>query len=120
MFLINWGEKMSRVNTNVTLDPDFGKIVRQVDNCYWVSVTPPKILPYRFILLMPIIEDDEMFEECLYLSINQLVEDGSKTMVENFDMDTFDKVSKSTYIASFDPNNQDVFYWLSPPNHLKN
>ncbi len=64
---------------------------------------------------MPIIEDDELFEDYIHFVMEQLVEAGSSTIVEPVDVDAFDKVSKSTYVASFDPNNPDVYFWLTPP-----
>lgn len=120
MFPLNWREEMNRVNTDVKLDPDFGTIVPPVEYYYWVSVTPKKEMPYRFILMVPIIEEDEDLENLIMIAVDQLVGDAPKSVVEPFDIDSFDKVSKSTYIASFDPNCPDVFCWLLPPNHLKN
>jgi len=112
-------EAMNRVNTDVKLDPDFGKIVPPVDSIYTVEVKPTVRKPYKFILLMPIV-NAENEEEALQHALAILLDNDDDFTVKEFPPDTYKSVNKGTIVASFEPDCPDSFIWLCPPWHLRN
>lgn len=113
---------MYKINVDRNLDPDFGKFVPPVECAYWVTVLPDEKEnpPYRFILFMPTITDLEMEQEYLTTACIQLVgDDDADLKIKQISDDDYQKITKSTIIATFNPNNPEEFFWLTPPYFLK-
>jgi len=110
---------MNRVNTDVKLDPDFGKTVPPVDAIYSVEVRPEKGKAYKFFLLMPII-DEPNEEEALQHALGVLLEHDDNFTVRNCEPDAYKKTDKGRLVASFVPDDPEKFIWLCPPFHLRN
>lgn len=110
----------NRVNTDVRIDPDFGTIVPPVEFTYWVMVKSKKkeVPSFRFILLMPIMHPDNQTEHVLNAVFQLIGKDVGDIVIKTFDHETYEKISKSTTIASFLPDDPETFIWLRCPVFL--
>lgn len=120
------GDGMSKVNTKVKYDPDFGSsILPDIDSIYQVTVTPhvsegqKRKNKWIFFLFMPRITDDEDNKYLLMVACESLLNLNDSYKVESLDIDSYDQ-EKLKYIpcASFDPDNPREFFWLTPPHYI--
>lgn len=115
-------KRLTAVNTNLLLDPDWGNTAITADKAVKVDVTPRNTIGggWSFFLLLPKTDDDHEFKILLQQVIESNLTPGDRYIVSEIgEDDVKDFESDSACILSFDPNDDSEYIWLNPPKRLK-
>ncbi len=102
-----------RINTDLSIDPDFGKDVPEFGNMYYIIVTPKSHnYSWSFYIFLPkFSESVDEFQICHDLCV-RACEDGDNARIHSVDEETATLYDKSYPLIIYHNND---FVWLKPP-----
>jgi hypothetical protein len=108
---------MDLVNRQAHLDPDFGNICPEKVDAYRVDVESSG-RRWFFILMTP--EHEDIDDELDTVEIcKRFLDEEDHVKIFTFCMADMETLAPNTPIISFDPDYEDDFFWLLPPQWLK-
>ena len=118
--------RVQKIQLYKELDVDFGSLFPEEVEGYISTVLSKRHTYFEFLLILPKLEDDIVFNEIVDDVMLIFFEKGSKykiRRVTNEEIEIYKKNKYFTPILSFDPytvlNDKLGFFWLVPPKHLR-
>lgn len=101
------------------LDPNFGDIIPDMVQAYFVLVKPKESQEENiFIALLPDLGNEEETNEILKDVLHDVLNEGDHFTARAFSHSDLENFDQSLPVLSFNPEYPDDFFWLKPPHDM--